>query len=33
MINKFVSWADFLHADRDATIFGYTGILFHVFDF
>ena len=31
--NVYVNWADFLHADCDAVIFGKTNIALFIFDF
>ena len=30
---EFMNWAEFLHADSDAIVFGYTDILHNIFDF
>ena len=31
--NELMSWADFLHVECDAIIFGYTNIALYIFDF
>ena len=33
LLNKFMDWADFLHADCDAITFGKTNIVLYIFDF
>ena len=33
LLNEFMNWADFLHADFDATIFGKTNIVLYIFEF
>ena len=33
LLNEFMNWAYFLHADCDAIIFGKTNIVLYIFDF
>ena len=33
LLNEFMNWADFLHADCDSMVFSYTDIVLYILDF